>query len=82
MVREFMAAETIDKKRSFMVGDRDTDLEFAANLKIQGLRIRLNGDAHETWPSIAARILAASAARPHSSQDQGNRRHGRRRFVA
>jgi imidazoleglycerol-phosphate dehydratase/histidinol-phosphatase len=40
-----------------MVGDRDTDMEFAANLRVQGLRIRLHGDANETWPAIAQRIL-------------------------
>jgi imidazoleglycerol-phosphate dehydratase/histidinol-phosphatase len=57
MVQEFLAAEIIDKTRSFMIGDRDTDMEFAANLGLQGLRIRLHGDAHETWPAIARRIL-------------------------
>jgi imidazoleglycerol-phosphate dehydratase/histidinol-phosphatase len=57
MVREYLAAETIDPMRSFMVGDRDTDMEFAANLRVQGLRIRLHGDANETWPAIAQRIL-------------------------
>ncbi|HWX80905.1 MAG TPA: histidinol-phosphatase [Steroidobacteraceae bacterium] len=62
MVREYLAANEIDKQRSFMVGDRDTDLEFAANLGISGLRIRLNGGAHETWPGIAARIIAARRA--------------------
>jgi imidazoleglycerol-phosphate dehydratase / histidinol-phosphatase len=65
MVKDFLAANEIDKKRSFMVGDRDTDLEFAANLGISGLRVRLNGDAHETWPSIAARIIAARRAHVH-----------------
>ena len=29
--------------RSFMVGDRDTDLEFARNLGIPGLRVRVDG---------------------------------------
>jgi imidazoleglycerol-phosphate dehydratase / histidinol-phosphatase len=57
MIEEFLAANEIDKQHSFMVGDRDTDLEFAANLGIQGLRIRLGGDPGETWPAIAARIL-------------------------
>jgi imidazoleglycerol-phosphate dehydratase / histidinol-phosphatase len=66
MVQEYLAANEIDKKRSFMVGDRDTDLEFAANLGITGLRVRLDGGAHETWPSIAARIIgAARRARVH-----------------
>jgi imidazoleglycerol-phosphate dehydratase/histidinol-phosphatase len=58
MIEEFLSANDIDKQHSFMIGDRDTDLEFAANLGIQGLRIRSSGDdPQETWPAIAARIL-------------------------
>jgi imidazoleglycerol-phosphate dehydratase/histidinol-phosphatase len=57
MVQEFLAAEIIDKTRSYMIGDRDTDMEFAANLGIQGLRVRLQGDTHEAWPAIARRII-------------------------
>ena len=57
MVKEFLAGNVIDKTRSYMVGDRDTDLEFAQNLGVQGLRIRIDGTAPETWPSIARRIL-------------------------
>jgi imidazoleglycerol-phosphate dehydratase / histidinol-phosphatase len=57
MVQEFLAAQTIDKTRSYMIGDRDTDMEFAANLGLAGLRIRLHGDVHETWPAIARRII-------------------------
>jgi imidazoleglycerol-phosphate dehydratase / histidinol-phosphatase len=60
MLKEFLAANEVDKKRSFMIGDRDTDLEFAANLGLKGLRIRLHGDAHEAWPAIAARIIGQS----------------------
>jgi imidazoleglycerol-phosphate dehydratase/histidinol-phosphatase len=66
MVSEFLAAHAIDKAHSFMVGDRDTDLEFAANLGVQGLRVRLGGAAEETWPAIARRILGqARRARVH-----------------
>jgi imidazoleglycerol-phosphate dehydratase/histidinol-phosphatase len=57
MVQEFLATNLIDKERSFMIGDRETDLEFAANLGIEGLRVRLGGEVAETWPAIAARIL-------------------------
>jgi imidazoleglycerol-phosphate dehydratase / histidinol-phosphatase len=60
MIEDFLSANEIDKQHSFMIGDRDTDLEFAANLGIQGLRIRLEGDPGETWPAIAARILGNS----------------------
>jgi imidazoleglycerol-phosphate dehydratase / histidinol-phosphatase len=57
MVKEYLAAQTIDRSRSYMIGDRDTDMEFAANLQLQGLRIRLDGEAQETWPAIVRRIL-------------------------
>jgi imidazoleglycerol-phosphate dehydratase / histidinol-phosphatase len=66
MLEEFLTANVLDKQNSFMVGDRDTDLEFAVNLGIQGLRIRLAGDPQETWPAIAAAILGrARRARVH-----------------
>jgi imidazoleglycerol-phosphate dehydratase/histidinol-phosphatase len=66
MVREFLAANRIDKARSFMIGDRDTDLEFAANLGLEGLRIRLDGEPNETWPAIARRIIGqARRAKVH-----------------
>ena len=66
MVGEFLALHSIDKARSYMIGDRDTDLEFAANLGVQGLRIRLAGDPQESWPAITRRILgAARRARAH-----------------
>ncbi len=57
MVQAFLQANDIDKARSYMIGDRETDLEFAANLGIQGLRIALGGSTEEAWPAIAARIL-------------------------
>ncbi len=60
MVRGFLAAQPIDASRSYMVGDRDTDMQFAANLGVQGLRIRLHGDSSEAWPGIARRILGAA----------------------
>jgi imidazoleglycerol-phosphate dehydratase/histidinol-phosphatase len=66
MVQEFLAANPIDKARSYMIGDRDTDMEFAVNLGVQGLRITLGGPAAETWPALAARILGqARRARVH-----------------
>jgi imidazoleglycerol-phosphate dehydratase / histidinol-phosphatase len=66
MLREYLAAQSIDKAQSFMIGDRDTDLEFAANLGVQGFKITLGGAEPETWAAIARRILgAARRARVH-----------------
>jgi imidazoleglycerol-phosphate dehydratase/histidinol-phosphatase len=58
MVRDYVAANPLDKARCFMVGDRDTDLEFT------GLRVRSDGTPAETWPEIARRILGV-ARRAH-----------------
>jgi len=60
MVQQYLEAHPLDTARSYMIGDRDTDLEFAANLGIQGLRVRLGGDAQETWPAVAKRILGSA----------------------
>jgi imidazoleglycerol-phosphate dehydratase/histidinol-phosphatase len=60
MVRDFVAANAFDAARSFMIGDRDTDLEFATNLGVTGLRVRLDGTAEETWPAITRRILGVA----------------------
>jgi imidazoleglycerol-phosphate dehydratase/histidinol-phosphatase len=60
MVEEFLHANSIDKAHSFMVGDRDTDLEFAVNLGIEGIRVRADGTEAESWRAIAQRILGAA----------------------
>jgi imidazoleglycerol-phosphate dehydratase / histidinol-phosphatase len=57
MLSEFLARTNVDKSRSFMVGDRDTDMEFADNLGVTGLKILLQGTPQQTWPAIVQRIL-------------------------
>jgi len=59
LVEKYLKDHPIDAARSFMVGDRDTDLEFARNIGIEGLRVRAHGAAAERWPAIAERILGA-----------------------
>ncbi|HEY2685895.1 MAG TPA: bifunctional histidinol-phosphatase/imidazoleglycerol-phosphate dehydratase HisB [Steroidobacteraceae bacterium] len=58
MVAEYLRNRSIDKSRSYMIGDRDTDMQFATNLGVKGIRIRLDGSEQESWPKIAAMILA------------------------
>jgi imidazoleglycerol-phosphate dehydratase/histidinol-phosphatase len=54
LLTEFMAGRTIDPARSYVIGDRQTDLDLAANLGIGGIRI--HGEGSETWAAIAARL--------------------------
>lgn len=60
LLEEFLRQNEIDRERSFMIGDRDTDLEFARNLGVTGLRITLHGPVQEAWPAIASRILSVA----------------------
>jgi imidazoleglycerol-phosphate dehydratase/histidinol-phosphatase len=60
LVRDYVDSHPIDPARSFMIGDRDTDMEFARNLGISGLRVRVDGTPEETWPAITQRLLATA----------------------
>jgi imidazoleglycerol-phosphate dehydratase/histidinol-phosphatase len=60
LVLGYLDAHPLDAARSFMIGDRDTDMEFAANIGVQGLRVRLGGPEQETWPAIVERILGCA----------------------
>jgi imidazoleglycerol-phosphate dehydratase/histidinol-phosphatase len=53
LVRNYLADPGWDRARSYMIGDRDTDLQLAANMGIEGIKMG-------TWPKIARRLLERS----------------------
>ncbi len=55
LVRDYLARQKIDPKFSYVVGDRQTDLEFAANLGIKGIRIGEKDTP--SWTEIVDKIL-------------------------
>ncbi len=55
LVRDFVNAGPLDRERSAVVGDRDTDLELARNLGIQGFK--LGSPGAETWDAIAHALV-------------------------
>jgi len=61
LVQEFLNGGGVDLPNSAVIGDRDTDLEFARNLGIRSFRVRLDGTEEETWPG-AVRALTARKA--------------------
>ena len=61
LVDEYIRTQGVDLAASAVVGDRDTDLQFAANLGVRGVRVRRNGAAHETWPAAVAALTARRA---------------------
>ncbi|MDH5821538.1 bifunctional histidinol-phosphatase/imidazoleglycerol-phosphate dehydratase HisB [Luteimonas sp. RD2P54] len=56
----YLRDRSIDLERSAMVGDRDTDLQFAANLGIRGFQLRTAQFGGEwDWPGIAHALADA-----------------------
>ncbi|HBB02345.1 MAG: imidazole glycerol-phosphate dehydratase/histidinol phosphatase, imidazoleglycerol-phosphate dehydratase / histidinol-phosphatase [Candidatus Peregrinibacteria bacterium GW2011_GWF2_38_29] len=49
LLKTWLKSEKIDFEKSFMVGDRETDMQFAKNLGIRGIKMETNG----RFPRIA-----------------------------
>jgi imidazoleglycerol-phosphate dehydratase/histidinol-phosphatase len=61
LVDGYVRDQDLDFATSAMVGDRPTDMEFAANLGVRGLLVRRHGNDAETWPAIL-RVLTERKA--------------------
>jgi imidazoleglycerol-phosphate dehydratase/histidinol-phosphatase len=55
LVREYLAANEMDRARSFVIGDRATDLELADKMGLKGFRV----SPELSWAQIANLILRA-----------------------
>ena len=53
LVDAFIRERPIDLSRSYVIGDRDADMELACNLGLEGIRVPA-----VTWPQIAQRLTA------------------------
>jgi len=54
MLLGYLKSGELDLEDSWVIGDRQTDLELADNMGIGGLRI---GDGHEDWASITHQLI-------------------------
>lgn len=63
LLREWLAGNALDAARSAVIGDRDADLEFAANLGVRAFRVRhpASDGAGESWPEVVRALLARRA---------------------
>jgi len=52
----YLQSIDLDREHSYVIGDRETDLQLARNLGIAGVRVRTDRGEGETWPGIAARL--------------------------
>lgn len=57
LVTAYIVRNPPDLDRSFVIGDRDTDLAFAENLGLVGLQVGDGSGDSLRWPEIARRIL-------------------------
>lgn len=56
LVMHYLRDRSIDFAASAMVGDRETDLQFATNLGVRGFRLK---DGHHDWAGIAHALTAS-----------------------
>lgn len=61
LVQQYLRDHEVDSDASAVIGDRDADLEFAANLKVRGISVRRHGAPHETWPAALQELIARRA---------------------
>jgi imidazoleglycerol-phosphate dehydratase / histidinol-phosphatase len=56
LLTDYLREHPVDPRHSYVIGDRDTDLQLAVNLGIQGLRVHADGRDGATWAAIAQRL--------------------------
>lgn len=64
LLTRYLAATSIDTDASAVIGDRDSDMQLAANLGIRGLRLVHSAEPTAQWPAITRELLA-QARRAH-----------------
>ncbi len=57
LLRDYMLTGEYDPNRSFVIGDRDTDLELAVNMGIEGLKLD-HANPQTDWAMIARRLTS------------------------
>ena len=65
LLTRLLARTALDLERSAVIGDRDTDLELAANLGLRGFRVNPDGDRSQSWPGIASTLLDVERRAEH-----------------
>ena len=61
LAQEYLKTHDLDLARCAVIGDRPSDLEFAANLGVRGFTVQRNGAPQETWPAVMEALIARQA---------------------
>ena len=57
LLMPYLTRQVIDLHNSYVIGDRDTDIELAKNLNIKGLKLVQQDDAYGSWADICQQII-------------------------
>jgi imidazoleglycerol-phosphate dehydratase/histidinol-phosphatase len=58
LLQDYLQRTRIDPERSYVIGDRDTDLQLARNLGIRGLRLRGTRTPGMSWNEVVAQLTS------------------------
>jgi len=61
LLRDWQRNHVLDRARCAVIGDRDSDLEFAARLGVRGLKVRHPAAPGESWPDVARALVGRRA---------------------
>ena len=61
MLNEWLREHRFDPATSAVIGDRDSDLQFAKNLGVRGLKVSQHAVRGETWHQVVRELLARRA---------------------
>jgi len=69
LVDGWVREQDVDLAASAMIGDRETDLEFARNLGVRGMLVRRHGSETETWPVLLSALTERVATNKRKTKE-------------
>ena len=69
LIEQYLRAQPVELADSWMIGDRDTDLQFARNMGVRGLLVRHQGAPAQTWPAVLQELTARRARIERRTQE-------------
>jgi imidazoleglycerol-phosphate dehydratase / histidinol-phosphatase len=60
LLTDYLREHPLDPRHSYVIGDRETDLQLAANLGLQGLRVHADGRDGATWAALVEQLRRPS----------------------